>query len=96
MSRVTVCSALIIAHQGGWDEILFVAAPIALFVLLLRLANRRADAQRGKGAEPTDESTAPTDEPTAADSGDEPTTPTDEPAPPAASDDGHPDQSATP
>ena len=34
--------ALVLAHQGGWDEMLLVAAPVALFVFLLRLANQRA------------------------------------------------------
>jgi hypothetical protein len=37
--RVT---ALLLAHQGGWDEILFVAVPIAIFGGLLAVANRRA------------------------------------------------------
>jgi hypothetical protein len=32
----------LLAHQGGWDEILMVAVPIAIFALLLRAANRRA------------------------------------------------------
>lgn len=32
-----------LAHQGGWDEILLVAAPLSLFAGLLYLANRRAD-----------------------------------------------------
>jgi hypothetical protein len=32
----------ILAHQGGWDEILFVAVPIAIFAGLLAVANRRA------------------------------------------------------
>jgi hypothetical protein len=31
-----------LAHQGGWDEFLFAAAPIALIAGLLALANRRA------------------------------------------------------
>ena len=31
----------VLAHQGGWDEILMVVAPCALFFLLLRAANRR-------------------------------------------------------
>lgn len=31
-----------LAHQGGWDELAFVALPIALFAGLLALANRRA------------------------------------------------------
>jgi hypothetical protein len=30
------------AHQGGWDEVLFVLVPIALFAGLLAVANRRA------------------------------------------------------
>lgn len=36
----------IYAHQGGWDEILLVAGPIAMIVLLLRMAERRATKQR--------------------------------------------------
>lgn len=36
--------AAVLAHQGGWDELLFVLAPILLFVVLLFLANRRANA----------------------------------------------------
>lgn len=35
--------SFVLAHQGGWDEILLVAGPILLFVLLLRLANKRAE-----------------------------------------------------
>ncbi|MGH9113987.1 MAG: hypothetical protein ACRDZN_17055 [Acidimicrobiales bacterium] len=35
-------SALLFAHQGGWDEMLFVAVPIAIFAALLVVANRRA------------------------------------------------------
>jgi hypothetical protein len=33
------------AHQGGWDEMLFVAIPIGLFALLLYVANKKAQAQ---------------------------------------------------
>ncbi len=36
---------MVVAHQGGWDEILLVAGPIALFAFLLWLANRRAEEQ---------------------------------------------------
>jgi hypothetical protein len=32
----------LVAHQGGWDELLFVLVPIALFGGLLAIANRRA------------------------------------------------------
>ncbi len=33
---------MVVAHQGGWDEALVVAVPIAAFALILWLANRRA------------------------------------------------------
>jgi hypothetical protein len=32
----------VLAHQGGWDEILLVLAPVGLFAFLLFLANKRA------------------------------------------------------
>lgn len=32
----------LLAHQGGWDEALFVLAPVAMFAFLLWLANKRA------------------------------------------------------
>ncbi len=35
--------ALLLAHQGGWDETLFVLAPLALFAGLLLIARRRVD-----------------------------------------------------
>jgi hypothetical protein len=35
----------ILAHQGGWDEMLFVALPIGLFAFLLYVANKKAQAQ---------------------------------------------------
>lgn len=34
----------VLAHQGGWDEILLVLAPIGVFAALLFVANRRAGA----------------------------------------------------
>jgi hypothetical protein len=36
---------MVLAHQGGWDEMLFVALPLGLFALLLFIANRKAQAQ---------------------------------------------------
>ena len=36
----------ILAHQGGWDEVLFVAAPCVLFVWLLHVARKRSLAAR--------------------------------------------------
>lgn len=42
----------VLAHQGGWDEILFVLVPIALFAGLLAIANQRASrAQADRDAE---------------------------------------------
>jgi hypothetical protein len=32
----------VLAHQGGWDELLMVLVPIAIFAFLLVVANRRA------------------------------------------------------
>jgi len=39
------------AHQGGWDEALFVAAPIVLFAGMLWVAKRRAEAERASDDE---------------------------------------------
>jgi hypothetical protein len=36
---------MVLAHQGGWDELLFVALPLGLFAFLLFIANRKAQAQ---------------------------------------------------
>lgn len=33
---------MLIAHQGGWDEFLLIAAPVVVLTALLWLANRRA------------------------------------------------------
>jgi hypothetical protein len=43
--------AVILGHQGGWDEALMVLVPIALFVGLLSLANKRAKAIQSKRRE---------------------------------------------
>lgn len=32
----------VLAHQGGWDEVLFVFVPVSFFAGLLWLANKRA------------------------------------------------------
>ena len=34
-----------LAHQGGWDEALFVLGPVAVFTALLFVAKRRADVE---------------------------------------------------
>lgn len=54
--------ASVLAHQGGWDEALLVLVPVAVFVALLSMANRRAkalqkrrleEAELAEAAEPT-------------------------------------------
>lgn len=37
---------VVLAHQGGWDEMLMVAVPILAIALLLRLAKRRVAARQ--------------------------------------------------
>ena len=39
-----------LAHQGGWDEVLFVAAPCVLFVWLLHVARKRSLAAQDAAA----------------------------------------------
>ena len=40
-SERTLC-AVVLAHQGGWDETLLVIVPLVIIAVLLVLANRRA------------------------------------------------------
>ena len=42
---VGMVAAALLAHQGGWDEILLVAAPSVVIVGLLAVVKRRVDAQ---------------------------------------------------
>ena len=37
---------MLVAHQGGWDEAIFVVVPLVIFAVLLRVAKRRAEAER--------------------------------------------------
>jgi hypothetical protein len=43
--------AWLLAHQGGWDEILMVVGPLALLWFLLRKAKSRADAMEPADAD---------------------------------------------
>lgn len=47
--------AAVLAHQGGWDEILMVLVPIVVFAGLLVVANRRAAARIADEAAARDE-----------------------------------------
>ena len=42
-----MASTALLAHQGGWDEILFVLAPLLIFGGLLALARKRVDQMEG-------------------------------------------------
>ena len=48
----TLAALRVLAHQGGWDEILFVLAPLLVFGGLLYLARRRVDQIGQHEAEP--------------------------------------------
>ncbi|CAN5397396.1 hypothetical protein BH10ACT2_BH10ACT2_17330 [soil metagenome] len=37
----------VLAHQGGWDEILLVLGPILIIIGLLRLAKSRVEKEKG-------------------------------------------------
>jgi ABC-type enterobactin transport system permease subunit len=39
----TAVASSLLAHQGGWDEFLLVAAPVAVIAALLAIAKRRVD-----------------------------------------------------
>ena len=38
-----VAAPVLLAHQGGWDEVLLIGGPILIIMALLRLAKRRLD-----------------------------------------------------
>ncbi len=43
--------AELLAHQGGWDELLLVAAPLGIIAGLLVFANRRVTAKLNEAVE---------------------------------------------
>ncbi len=45
---------MVLAHEGGWDEILFVLAPLVLFAILLVIARRRVDRMEADEGDRTD------------------------------------------
>ena len=38
-----ISTFVLLAHQGGWDEVLLVLGPIVVIVLALAVAKRRVD-----------------------------------------------------
>ena len=55
----------LLAHQGGWDEILLIVGPILVVVGLLRLLKKRVERNAASTA-----ATAATDQPAQTTSGD--------------------------
>jgi hypothetical protein len=56
---MTASIIAILAHQGGWDEILLVAGPIAVIVGLLAIVKKRLDRSielRNRQVDPLDQS----------------------------------------
>ena len=51
----------VLAHQGGWDEILLVAGPIAVVIGLLALVKRRVEEAARRAAAKDVEPAPPTD-----------------------------------
>jgi hypothetical protein len=54
-ARIPAAVAHLVAHQGGWDEILLVIGPMALVAGLLWLAKRRVT-RGARAAPPTQKS----------------------------------------
>jgi hypothetical protein len=51
--------ATVIAHQGGWDEILLVLGPIAVIIGLLMLARKRVESAQQKAVDHTEQQPSP-------------------------------------
>jgi hypothetical protein len=57
---MTASIIALLAHQGGWDEILLVAGPIGVIVGLLAIVKKRLDRSielRNRQVDPLDQST---------------------------------------
>ncbi len=57
---MTASIIALLAHQGGWDEILLVAGPIAVIVGLLVIVKKRLDRSielRNRQVDPLDQGT---------------------------------------
>jgi hypothetical protein len=39
----SIGAAVVLAHQGGWDEILLVAGPVVVIIGVLAVVKRRVD-----------------------------------------------------
>ncbi len=57
MLTASTLAAMVLAHQGGWDEVVLVALPMVVLAGLLWLARRRAEREaQAEAAAPADTS----------------------------------------
>jgi hypothetical protein len=54
-------SFALLAHQGGWDEVLLVGGPILVIIAVLAIAKQRVDKLHGASAGDTVDDSAPDD-----------------------------------
>ncbi len=57
-TSVPGCGVTVLAHEGGWDEILMVGGPLLVFAAVLFLANRRANSKLAEAAAEPEDSAA--------------------------------------
>jgi len=50
---MATATAVVLAHQGGWDEMLFVLVPLLVFVNLQWLNRRKARLESDDGGGPS-------------------------------------------
>ena len=50
---MAAATTVVLAHQGGWDELLFVLVPVLVFVTLQWLNRRKARQESDKGGGPS-------------------------------------------
>lgn len=50
---MAAATTFVLAHQGGWDEMLFVLVPLLVFVILQWLNRRKARQQSDEGEGPS-------------------------------------------
>jgi hypothetical protein len=62
LERSSLGDAAVLAHQGGWDEILLVAGPIVVIVGLLALAKHRVERKHRVDGGSSEQTTGDADE----------------------------------
>ena len=50
---MATAATVVVAHQGGWDELLFVLVPVLVFITLQWLNRRKGRQESDKGGGPS-------------------------------------------